>query len=685
VRRLPVICAFAVLAACSKTAVPATSSDHPQIGSWGVDLTSVDTTVKPSDDFFRYVNGKWLAKAEIPPDRVSVGGFEDLQLLSEQRSIGILKDLAARDVAALSPEEQKVRAIYTSYVDTARINAAGLKPAMKDIAYFQGLQTMDDVARAIGSPRLGADDPFGIFIAVDDKHPDAYAVRLAQSGLGLPDRDYYLRQDSALAAVRTAYQKYLAAMLADAGQSDVEKRAAAVYELEHQIAEASWPAADRRDADKIYNPMTISELEKLAPQFPWRTVLTGLGIPLTSPHGERAVIVTEKSAFPKLAAVYARTPVPVWRDYFTTHYLHANAGLLDRRTDSTNFDFYGKVLSGQQQQRSRDIRAFYRVDGMLGEALGKLYVAKYFPPDAKAKAMTLVNNVKSAMADDIKSLDWMTDSTKARALEKLSKFNTKIGYPDKWRDYTDLAVDPNDLVATGENATEFEWKREIKRLDLPVDRSEWGMTPPTINAYYDASMNEIVFPAAILQPPFFDPHADDAVNYGGIGMVIGHEVSHGFDDQGSKYDGNGVLRNWWSAADRDKFNARTAGLVQQYSEYEPVKGTHVNGQLTLGENIGDLAGMTIAARAYQKSLQGKPAPVLDGYTGDQRFYLGFGQAWRGVVRDEAQRAWLLSDPHSPNEDRVNGSIKNLDGWYSAFAVEPGGKNYVAPEKRVRIW
>ncbi len=600
--------------------------------------------------------------------------------------MGILKDLAQRDSASLSPEERKVRAIYAGFMDTTAVEAQGLKTVQADVAYLQGLQTLADVAKAMGSVELETDTPVSAFITVDDKHPNSYAIRVGQSGLGLPDRDYYLKPDSALAAARVAYQKYLASMLTLAGQSNADQRATAVYNVEAALAEASWPAADRREADKVYNPMTISELEKFAPQVPWRIAFGAEGIPLTGPGGERMVIVGEKSAIPRLAAVFAKTPVPVWRDYLTAHYLHTFAASLNRSVDSADFAFYGKVLSGQQQRRPREIRAFYRVDRTMGEALGKLYVAKYFSPEARTKAKELVENVKLAMAANIKSLDWMSDSTKTKALEKLSKFNTKVGYPDTWRDYSALTVSQNDLVASQKAAGVFEWQRELKRLDSPVDRNEWGMTPPTVNAYYDPSMNEIVFPAAILQRrPSSTRRPMMRVNYGGIGMVIGHEISHGFDDQGSKYDGNGVLQNWWSAKDRKNFDARTAELVKQFNQYEPIKGTKVNGQLTLGENIGDLAGVTIAAAAYKASLHGKPAEVLDGYSGDQRFYLGMAQSWRTVIRDDMLRVWMLSDPHSPPEDRVNGSLRNIDGFYQAFGIEPGGRNYLPTEKRVKLW
>jgi putative endopeptidase len=662
--------------------VPALAAG-PAVPPWGVDLSYVDKTVKPGDDFFAYANAGWLGKAEIPADRSYAGVNLELDLQNEARLKGLVAGLAGK--ASPTDEERKLRDLYAAFLDTAAIEAAGLAPAKADLERISKLKTPDEIAAAMGAIELQLDGPFGLYIGVDDKHPESYSVNLYQSGLGLPDRDYYLRDDKEIAAARDAYKKYLAQMLGFAGIENAEARAAAVYKLEEDIAKASWPSEERRDADKTYNPMPISELEKLAPRFPWKAMLAEAGIAPDARGPERKVIVAEKSAFPGLAEIFAATPVAVWRDYLAVRYLHAYSDFLPKAIDDADFAFYGTVLQGKTQQLDRRTRALMLLDYRLGEALGKLYVAEYFPPEAKAKAMTLVQNLLTAYERDIRTLSWMTPKTRAKALEKLHRYALKIGYPDKWRDYSALAIDRGDLVGDIKRSNRYEWNRQIKRLDAPVDRSEWGMTPQTNNAYYNPAMNEIAFPAGILQPPFFDPDADDAVNYGEIGATIGHEISHGFDDQGSKYDGAGVLGDWWTGEDRKNFDARTKALAGQYDAYEPLPGLHINGRLTLGENIADLAGLVIALKAYHLSLNGKPAPVLNGLTGDQRFYIAYAQSWREKWRDGRLRESLLSNPHSPSAYRVNGVVRNDDGWYEAFDIKPGDKNYLPPDQRVKLW
>jgi len=501
-----------------------------------------------------------------------------------------------------------------------------------------------------------------MYIGVNDKNSNQYAIDLTQSGLGMPDRDYYLRDDKELAKTRDAYKKYLSGMFALAGISDGEKRAAAVYDLEYKIAQAQWPNAERRDEDKTYNPMKLSDLKALAPQFPWEAYFKAGHIALNGPSGERWVIVAEKSAFPKLAEIFASTPVSVWRDYLTVHYLHTFAAVLPKKFDDANFAFYGTTLQGNAQQLPRAARAAHLLDDLLGEALGKLYVAKYFPPEAKAKAEELVSNLLKAYDADIRTLAWMTPATREKALDKLHKFHVKIGYPDHWRDYAALVIKRNDLLADVQRGGEFEWNRRLTRLDRPVDKTEWGMSPPTVNAYNNSQFNEIVFPAAIMQPPFFDFHADDAVNYGGIGAVIGHEISHGFDDQGSKFDADGAFNNWWTPEDRKAFEERTAALGKQYDSYEALPGLHVNGAFTMGENIADNAGIAIAIKAYHISLNGKTAPVLDSFTGDQRFFLGWAQVWRTLMRDDALRQLITTNPHSPGHVRAFAPLRNVDAW-----------------------
>ncbi|HJT43738.1 MAG TPA: M13 family metallopeptidase [Rhizomicrobium sp.] len=659
---------------------------QPKLGKWGVDMTSLDRSVKPGDNFFLYVNGGWLKTAQIPADRASAGSFQDLQILSEQRLKTIVADLEKKPVRQLRAEERKLRDLHDSFVDTAAIEAKGLGAVSKDLNYLAGLKTLDDVARAMGSVRLSTMSIYNIGIGVDDKNSDNYSVNLGQSGLGMPDRDYYLSSDEAILKTRAAYHKYLADMLTLAGLGDAQARADRLLALETEIAKVSWPRADRRDADKIYNPMPASALKTLAPDFAWDAFLGEVAIPLKKPDGhERYVIVAEKSAFGPLAAIFKKTPVSTWRDYLTVHYLHSFAPYLPKRFDDLAFSFYGTVLQGRTQQLDRRTRAVHLLDRQMGEALGKLYVARYFPPDAKAKADLLVSNLMKAYEADIRTLDWMGPQTRAKALEKLHLFTPKIGYPSKWRDYSAFSVVRGDPVGNAQRAGVFEWNRDLARINQPVDKSEWGMTPSTINAYYNPSFNEIVFPAAILQAPFFDPAADDAVNYGAIGAVIGHEISHGFDDQGSKYDGKGILQNWWTKEDRENFDARSGTLVKQYGAYEPLPGLHLDGQNTLGENIADNAGLAIALKAYHLSLNGKPAPVIDGLTGDQRLFLSFGQVWRTKMRESAIRTRTLSDPHAIAEFRVIGPTRNMDAWYDSFEVKPGDKYYLAPADRVRLW
>jgi len=672
-----------IVALCLAATSSIALAGAPAVPPWGVELNYLDKSVAPGNDFFVYGNGGWLKSAEIPPDRSYAGVNLELNKQNEQRLMDIVADLHKK--TSPTAEERKLLDLYDAFTDQAGLDAAGLSHAQADLDRIAKLKSLNDVAAAMGAAKLGLDGPFGLYLGIDDKHPNIYSVNLYQSGLGLPDRDYYLRDDKEIADTRVAYQKYLAQVLSFTGAADAEARAAALMKLEHDLAVASWPAADRRDAEKTYNPMPGSDLDKMAPQFPWRAFLAAANIPMTSPKGERTVIVAERSAFPKLAEVFAATPVSVWRDYLTTRYLHAFAAALPKKYDDADFAFFGVVLRGQTQQLDRQTRGVQLLDNQMGEALGKLYAAKYFPPEAKAKADALVHNLLLAYADDIKTLSWMTPATREKALAKLSKYMPKIGYPDHWRDYAALIVWRDNLVASLQNTTEFEWNRRVIRLDSPVDRTEWGMSVPTNNAYYNPTLNEIVFPAGILQPPFFDANADDAVNYAEIGATIGHEISHGFDDQGSKYDGDGVLQSWWTDEDRKNFDTRTAALAKQYDAYEPLPGIHINGQLTLGENIADVAGLVIAYKAYHLSLHGKPTPVLNGYTGDQRFYLAYAQSWREKTRDAIERARLLSNPHSPAAYRVNGVVRNDDGWYAAFDIKATDKYYLAPGERVRLW
>ena len=679
-RLLAVLCGALLVS----TAVLAQST--PKFGTWGVDLTSLDKAVKAGDNFFLYINGGWLKTAQIPADRSSTGSFQDLQILSEERLKTIVADLKKTPDNRLSAEQRKLRDLYDAFVDSTAIENRGLLSVRKDLDYLAGLKTPADVAHAMGSIKLATMSIYNIGIGVDDKNPDNYSVNLSQGGLGMPDRDYYLSNDEAIVKTRQAYRKYLADMMTLAGLTDVEPRADRVLALETEIAKVSWTRADRRDADKIYNPMPVSALKTLAPDFAWDSFMVESAIPMKKPDGnERYVIVAEKTAFGPLAVIFKNTPVETWRDYLTVHYLHTFSPYLPKRFDDLAFSFYGTVLTGRTKQLDRQTRAVHLLDQQMGEALGKLYVARYFPPDAKAKADLLVSNLLKAYEADIQTLDWMGPATRAKALEKIHQFTPKIGYPSKWREYTALQVSHDDPVGNAQRAGLFEWNRDVSRINKPVDKSEWGMTPSTINAYYNPSFNEIVFPAAILQAPFFDPKADDAVNYGAIGAVIGHEISHGFDDQGSKYDGKGVFQDWWTKEDRANFDARTAALVKQYDSYEPLPGLHVIGKNTLGENIADNAGLAIALKAYHLSLKGKSARVINGYTGDQRLFLSFGQVWRTKMRENAIRTQTMSNEHTVAEFRVIGPTRNQDAWYDGFEVKPGDKYYLPPAERVHLW
>jgi putative endopeptidase len=674
----------AALACAALAATP--PAGKAAIGAWGFDLTGMDRSVKPGDDFFEYANGAWFKRTMIPPDRTSIGSFQELRILSEQRMKDLIAGLHAKDPATLTPEEHQILDLHDAFTDTAGIEARGLDPIKPDLARIAALKSLDDVAALMGDPAFpswGEGDSIAADrIVPDAKNSNVYVVTATQSGLGMPDRDYYLKTDDpGLATTRDAYKKYLAQTLTLAGENrNVEARAAAVYALEEDMAKAHWLRALRRDAEKTYNPMTVTSLQAFAPGFNWVAFFKAQGV-----GAERKVIVRENTAFPPLAQVFSKTSVAVWKDYLTIHYIHAMAAYLPKAIDDADFDFYGKVIGGQAQQLPRETRAVQLIDATLPHPFGKLYAAKYFPPETKAKAEKLVANIVAAYDADIRKITWMSDVTKQKALAKLHAFTPHIGYPDKWRDYSGLVIKRDDLIGNMERSDVFEWQYRLNRMDQPVDRNEWNMTPPTVNAYYTQSFNSIFFPAAILQPPFFDPNADDAVNYGGIGVVIGHEIGHGFDDQGSKYDGAGILQSWWTDADRKAFEERVAALGAQYDAYEGLPGLHVNGKLTMGENIGDLSGVSISLQAYHASLGGKKAPVLDGFTGDQRFFLSFGQVWRGKYTDAAMRQQVLTNPHSPPHWRAVGPERNVDGWYTAFDVKPGDKMSIPPDKRVKLW
>ena len=676
------------LAACAVSALllaalPAAAADAPDIakaprmGTWGFDLAGRDTAVAPGQDFYKYANGGYLAAMQIPADRSSYGSFDALRELSTNRMRAVLEKAAA-DKAATG-DAQRIGALYRSFMDQAAVDALGARPMAADLAAIRAAKTRAALARIMGISQTGfGNSLFGAAMFDDAKDPTRYAVYLLQGGLGLPDRDYYLEDQ--FAPQKAKYQAYVAQMLTLAGWPDPAGQAKAIVALETEIARVSWASAERRDPNKTYNPVKTADLATFAPGFPWKAFLAGAKLDKVD-----RVVVSENTAFPKIAAIYARTPVNTLKAWAAFGLADQAAPYLSKSFDDAAYEFHGKVLTGQQQQKPRWKRGVALVDGQIGEALGKEYVAAYFPAESKAKMVALIDDIKTAMKGRIERLTWMGPETKAKALEKLAKFSVMVAYPDTWRDYSALTIKDGDLYGDVERANRFEWNRQLRRLNDPVDRKEWGMTPPTINAYYSSTKNGIVFPAAILQPPFFDPEGDMAINYGGIGAVIGHEVTHGFDDQGRKSDGDGRLTEWWTPEDAKKFEAEARKLGAQYAAMEILPGAHINGELTMGENIGDLGGILLALDAYHVSLHGQPAPVIDGLTGDQRVFLGWAQVWRGKMREDRQRQLLVSDPHSPTRARVDVPFANIDAFYDAFGVKPGDPMYVAPENRVRIW
>src|SRR6185437_1465342 len=658
-------------AASEPVAPSAAPAARAAIGAFGLDLTTVKPDVRPGDDFFDYANGKWLDSFEIPADRSSFGAFNRLEDQSEQRVREIIEQAAAAHAPAGSPE-QKIGDYYASFMDQAAIEANGLAPVSADLQLIAAAKSHRQIAKLFGLS--GFASLFDIDLPPDLKNPDRYSVVISQSHLGLPDRDYYLKDDPHLQEVRRKYVAYVEQMLTLGGIAEGPAKAAAIMAFETRVAKAQWSIEKRRDVDAVYNPRTKAQLVAYAPGFDWQVFLE------SSDLGAREhLIVSELTAIRDLAAIFARTPVRTLQAYLQFNYLSDHAPYLPQRFDEARFAFYGKTLRGQPEQRERWKRAVSTVNDALGEQVGQVYVARYFPPESKAKVQQLVANLRASLSERIDALQWMTPQTKARAHRKLATFTTKVGYPDKWKDYSTLEVRREDLIGNVRRASIWQWQYQVARLDKPVDRSEWQMTPQEINAYYNPLNNEIVFPAAILQPPFFDPNADDAVNYGAIGAVIGHEISHGFDDQGSKYDGKGIFQDWWTKEDRAKFDAKTQAIIAQYDAFEPLPGLHVIGANTIGENIADNAGIAIALKAYHISLNGKPAPLISGLSGDQRFYLSFGQVWRIKQRDSSLRTQTLSDPHAPDEFRTIGPTRNQDEWYAAFDVKPGDKYYLPPD------
>jgi predicted metalloendopeptidase len=673
--------AHAEPAAAAKPASTASAASGPALAS-GIATQYIDPSVRPQNDFFAYLNGKWLQTVQIPADQASWGSFDQLYEDSLAQLRGIIEQTAAKGGAA-GTDEQRIGDFYASFMDEAHLEQLGiapLKPELERIAALKDKTELPALLAHLG--KIGVNVPFDFGIHQDNKDSTKYVADLQQGGLAMPDRDYYLKADDAkLLEAKAKYQQYVEKMLGMAGDRNAAASAKAIVDFETEIAKVQWTKVELRDPIKAYNKVKLADLGKLAPGYEWKSWLDATDLSSKASY----LIVGQPTYLKAFVSVSNKTSLDTWKAYLAMHLIDAYAGYLSKNFVDARFDFHSKTLAGIEELEPRWKRGVGAVERAQGEALGKLYVAQYFPPERKARMEALVKNLLAAYKQSIDKLDWMSPATKKEAQAKLAKFTPKIGYPNKWKDYSKLVVKREDLVGNVMRARVVAADRELDKLGKPIDRDEWGMTPQTVNAYYNPEMNEIVFPAAILQPPFFDANADDAVNYGGIGAVIGHEISHGFDDQGAQYDGDGNLRDWWTKADHKNFKAKTAMLVKQYKAFEPVKGYHVNGELTLGENIADNSGLAIAYKAYKISLKGKPAPVIDGLTGEQRLYLGWAQVWRSKMREQQQIVQVKTDPHSPDQFRANGSLRNQPGFYEAFGVKQGDRMYLAPKERVIIW
>ncbi|WP_280153496.1 M13 family metallopeptidase [Piscinibacter sp. XHJ-5] len=666
---------FATLALATSLALAA---DNGALQS-GLDRAGFDSGVRAQDDLFRHANGTWIRNTPIPADKPEFGGFIELRDRSDERVRKLVEELSAKDAPAGSVE-QKIGSFYRAYMDEAAIDRAGLAPLQPWLAQIDALKTKGELAALLGRLQGLSSTPVEPWVDADAKEPTVNRAQLWQGGLGMPDRDYYLSDNERYAKARTAYREYLQTLLRLGGSADPDGGATAVYALERRLAQAHWTRVDNRDPQKTYNPMAVPALAKAAPGFDWAAFFKAADLPRID-----RVVVSQPSYAKSFAATVKSVPLPTWKLYLRAQLLNGSAKLLPKEFRDARFAFRGKALLGLEQEKPRWQDATQALDAALGEAVGQVYVARYFPPENKARMQTLVTNLLAAYDESIDGLTWMGPRTRQFARDKLARYVQKIGYPEVWRDYGKLEIRDGDALGNAVRAGRFEWERVARKAGRPVDRREWLLTPQNVNAYYNPSLNEIVFPAAILEPPFFDAKADDAVNYGAIGAIIGHEISHGFDDTGSQYDGEGMLRNWWTDADRKAFSALGDKLVAQYNQYEPLPGHKLNGKLTLGENIADLSGLQIAYKAYRRSLGGKPAPVIDGLSGDERFYLGWAQAWRSKTRPERALHLLTIDTHSPDEFRANGAAVNSDGFHSTFGTKPGDKMFKPSEERIRIW
>lgn len=660
----------------------AAAGEAPKQAS-GIDLEYIDATVRPQDDFFQYFNGKWLASTEIPADRSNSGSFLKVYENTQSQLRAII-EAAAQDAHAVpGSDEQKIGDLYASFMDEKTLDQLGLKPLAKELAGIAALKDKRQIPALIAHLNaLSVNTAYRLAIHQDARDSTKYIVDLKQSGLGMPDRDYYLKRgDAKLSATRAKYRTHIGNLLKLAGDPHAAADARQVLALETGLAKVQWTKVQNRDPVKTYNKVELTGLGQLAPGYPWKAYLDEAGVSGKADY----VIVSQPSYFTGFDRVLKKTPLSAWKAYFEFHLLSSYAPFLSKPFVDENFSFNGAVLRGIPQNLPRWKRGVTMLNGSIGESLGKLYVARYFPAERKARMEALVQNLLAAYRQSIGELDWMGPQTKQEALQKLAKFTPKIGYPNKWRDYSALQIVKGDLAGNLMRASVFEYQYQLAKLGKPIDREEWEMTPQTVNAYYNPELNEIVFPAAILQPPFFDPDAEEAANYGAIGAVIGHEISHGFDDQGSQYDGDGNLHDWWTKEDHKNFAAKTRMLVEQYNAFSPVPGYHVNGKLTLGENIADNSGLSIAYKAYHLSLGGKEPPVIDGLTGDQRLFMGWAQMWRAKTRESQAIVWLKSDPHSPDRFRVDGTLANQPAFYTAFGVKKGDRMYLPPERRVSIW
>jgi putative endopeptidase len=668
------------LAAATALAAPDDNNDQARLGDWGVETRHIDPQTKAGNDFFSHVNHGWLESAEMPAGYSRFGAFAELALEAEELVDAIIQEARQADAAEGSAQQQ-IGSLYGSYMDIDRIESLGLTPIQAGIEQLLAIDSHEAVAQWMG--RRGTQSLFGVYITQDSGQPQRYLTHVGQSGLGLPNRDYYDREDAPFPEHRAAYVEYIAATLARAGIDRPAERAAEIMALETAIAVRHWTRVQQRDREANYLLISRAELNQRAPGFPWSSLLEQRQL------GDiEELVMTANTAVTASAELFAETPVEHWVSWHLFHWINNHAPMLSEDWQSAHFDFFSRRLNGVEEQRSRDRRAINLVSGRLGELVGQVYVERHFPPSHRAQMETLVEYLRRAFVERLETLEWMDAETRVEAQAKLAAFLPKIGYPDRWRDYSAVAIADDDLIGNLDRLGQWQWADSLARLDESVREWEWFMSPQTVNAYYSSTRNEIVFPAAILQPPFFDPNADAAVNFGAIGGVIGHEMGHGFDDQGSRSDAHGVLRNWWTDASREQFEARASQLAAQYSQFEPLPGMNVNGRLALGENIGDLGGLSIAHHAYQLYLADHhdgQSPVLDGFTGDQRFFMAWAQVWRTIETEESLRARLITGPHSPARYRVNGVVRNIDAWYEAFQIGPDHALYLPPEQRVRIW